>query len=104
MSYFVPMKDADGRLVFAFDIKSKNFKLPSTVKIFNQDSGEAFLNKDGKSDIKIKFIDAATKDINKKEDIKGQIYLMLLEDVEGNLGDRKITLKTGDIAEVSVIK
>lgn len=98
------MKDADGRLVFAFNIKDKNFKLPSTVKIFNQDSGEAFLNKDGKSDIKIKFIDAATKDINKKEDIKGQIYLMLLEDVEGSLGDRNVTLKTGDIAEVSVIK
>lgn len=103
-SYFVPMKNADGRVVFAFDIKNKNFKLPSTVKIFNQDSGEAFLNKDGNSDIKIKFIDAATKDINKKEDIKEQIYLMLLEDVEGSLGDRKITLKTGDIAEVSVIK
>lgn len=103
-SYFVPMKDADGRVIFAFNIKDKNFKLPETVKIFNQDSGEAFLNKDGNSDIKIKFIDEATKDIKKKEDIKGKIYLMLLEDVEGSLGDRKITLKTGDIAEVTVIK
>lgn len=97
-NYFIPMEDKEGRLIFGFDINNKDFKLPETVRISAQDTGATFLTLDGNADIKIKFVDEEGKDITSKDDIKDKtrIYAVLLEDIEGDLGDRKVTFVAGE--------
>lgn len=96
--YFIPMEDKEGRLIFGFDINNKDFKLPETVRISAQDTGATFLTMEGNADIKIKFVDEEGKDITSKDDIKDKtrIYAVLLEDIEGDLGDRKVTFVAGE--------
>lgn len=96
--YFIPMEDKEGRLIFGFNINNKDFKLPETVRISAQDTGATFLTMEGNADIKIKFVDEEGKDITSKDDIKDKtrIYAVLLEDIEGDLGDRKVTFVAGE--------
>ena len=97
-NYFIPMEDKEGRLIFGFNINNKDFKIPETVRISAQDTGATFLTMEGNADIKIKFVDEEGKDITSKDDIKDKtrIYAVLLEDIEGDLGDRKVTFVAGE--------
>lgn len=95
--YFVPMQDNQGKIIFGFNISDDNFVLPKTVRISAQDTGATFLTLDGDADIKVKFVDEEGNDINSKDDIKEgtKVFAVLLEDIEGDLGDRKVTFVAG---------
>ena len=105
-SYIIPTKDTSGNIIFGFKVKERCFAFPKTVKIFSQDSGVAFLNKDSKAELGVKFIDASGKELSTRADalkVK-EIFLVLLEDAEGSLGDRNLSLKKGERYQVPIIK
>lgn len=105
--YFVPMKDNDGKIIFGFNINNAKFVLPETVRISVQDTGATFLTLDGNADIKIKFVNENGNDIKSKDDIKDGtiVFAVLLEDIEGDLGDRKVTFEAGkDEYQVPVVR
>lgn len=93
--YFAPMQDNEGNIIFGFDITNEKFAIPETVRISAQDTGATFLTLEGNADIKVKFVDKEGKDIKSKDDIKEgtEVYAILLEDIEGDLGDRKVTFE-----------
>lgn len=93
--YFAPIQDNEGNIIFGFDITNEKFALPETVRISAQDTGATFLTLEGNADIKVKFVDKEGKDIKSKDDIKEgtEVYAILLEDIEGDLGDRKVTFE-----------
>lgn len=95
--YLVPMQDNDGKIIFGFNINNAKFVLPETVRISAQDTGATFLTLEGTADIKVKFVDEKGNDIKSKDDIKDgtKVFAVLLEDIEGDLGDRKVTFAAG---------
>lgn len=95
--YLVPMQDNDGKIIFGFNINNAKFVLPETVRISAQDTGATFLTLEGNADIKVKFVDEKGNDIKSKDDIKDstKVFAVLLEDIEGDLGDRKVTFAAG---------
>lgn len=105
-SYFIPMKDKDNRIIFGINIDDPSFKeLPEIARISAQDTGATFLGEYGNADIKIKFVDENDTPITSKDQLKAgmKLYAVLLDDITGDLGDRKVTFEAGEKYEVPVL-